>query len=222
MRVHAIFGIITTISILLVVFSGRWIADTPAIAVVLLVFAVLYVAFLATFAYSAYSGKGSISDFLLHIAISSVQTVTSCAAFYISYGLNGTGCVTDPAEAFYFSTVSFSTLGFGDLTPEEGLSRAVAAGEAVVGNLHLALFAASAFFLLSGTGQNGDGSVHEADPVEEEDIETLLLACQRRVSRLQAELDRLRQRSEELQKEIDDELSREQQPAAEQPEKPPG
>lgn len=48
MRVHAISDIITTISILLVVFSGRWIADTPAVAVVLLVFALLYVAFLAT------------------------------------------------------------------------------------------------------------------------------------------------------------------------------
>lgn len=135
--------------------------------------------------------------------------------------MNGTGCVTDAAEAFYFSTVSFSTLGFGDLTPQEGLSRAVAAGEAVVGNLHLALFAASAFFLLSGTGQNGDDAAPEADPVEKENIETLLLSCQQRVSSLQAELDRLRHRSGELQKEIDDELSREERPAPEQPEKPP-
>ncbi|WP_299148348.1 potassium channel family protein [uncultured Tateyamaria sp.] len=51
-------------------------------------------------------------------------------------------------EAMYFSAVTFSTLGFGDIKPQEGQSRFVASFGAILGNVHLALFAAAAFATL--------------------------------------------------------------------------
>lgn len=40
----------------------------------------------------------------------------------------------------YFSVVTFSTLGYGDFSPQTGLSKFTSAFEAVSGNLHLGIF----------------------------------------------------------------------------------
>ncbi|MGK0441311.1 MAG: voltage-gated potassium channel Kch [Pseudohongiellaceae bacterium] len=40
----------------------------------------------------------------------------------------------------YFSVVTFTTLGYGDLTPSSGVSRALAAIEAFAGSFTIALF----------------------------------------------------------------------------------
>ena len=58
-------------------------------------------------------------------------------------GLNGEHSLLVNIEQFftccYFSVVTFTTLGYGDLTPL-GLSRALAATEAFIGSFTLALF----------------------------------------------------------------------------------
>ncbi|MEL6475619.1 MAG: ion channel [Pseudomonadota bacterium] len=49
------------------------------------------------------------------------------------------------ADHYYFSAVTFSTLGFGDFAPEKD-SRVLAGLEAIVGNLHLGMIVGAAFF----------------------------------------------------------------------------
>lgn len=46
------------------------------------------------------------------------------------------------ADLFYFSFVTLTTLGYGDVTPASGTARALATGEAVIGQLYVAIFVA--------------------------------------------------------------------------------
>ena len=43
-------------------------------------------------------------------------------------------------EAIYFSIVTFTTLGFGDLAPKPGLFQLIASSEALLGAIFMALF----------------------------------------------------------------------------------
>ncbi len=47
--------------------------------------------------------------------------------------------LADLLDCFYFSVVTFTTLGYGDITPQ-GLARPIAAFEAFVGSFTMALF----------------------------------------------------------------------------------
>lgn len=90
-----------------------------------------------------------IGELLLRVVVSSVLTITAYAYVYLLQGVQGPG--EDAASALttlYFSMVTFATLGYGDISPQGPILRLVAAFQAIVGNLHLGLFAAAAFFLL--------------------------------------------------------------------------
>lgn len=89
--------------------------------------------------------------FLGNVLLSGVHLIVAFAAVYVVAGLDDTDRAADYFEALYFSTVAFSTLGFGDVVPSVGISRLFAAVEAVLGNLHLAFFTAAGFFLISST-----------------------------------------------------------------------
>lgn len=62
---------------------------------------------------------------------------------------DGGAVVNDGGSFLYFSLVTLSTLGYGDITPTAALPRTLAALEAVMGTLYLAVFVAS---LVSSVG----------------------------------------------------------------------
>lgn len=59
-----------------------------------------------------------------------------CAALIPHY-LDGVGSNTTQSDTLYFSLITLTTVGFGDITPEANLARAIAAAEALVGQLYL-------------------------------------------------------------------------------------
>ena len=88
----------------------------------------------------------------LRVVAFSLALILSCSFIYLFSGLSSGGAVLkfDPnlslatnlhywLDCLYFSVVTFTTLGYGDLTPT-GLSRIVAACEAFTGSFSLALF----------------------------------------------------------------------------------
>ncbi len=88
----------------------------------------------------------------LRVILISLAFITICGFFYFFLGIseNGQGLAFSSQESFlgnlmilaklmYFSVVTFTTLGYGDLVPV-GASRIVAAIEAFVGSFTLALF----------------------------------------------------------------------------------
>jgi len=80
--------------------------------------------------------------------ISALFVITAFALIYRLGGIKG----PDAANALdyvYFSTVTFSTLGYGDFQPTSTGIRLVAAVQALIGNLHLALIVAAIFLRLS-------------------------------------------------------------------------
>ncbi|PZX18417.1 pentapeptide repeat protein [Palleronia aestuarii] len=87
---------------------------------------------------------------LSNLAITScvlLATITGINYFYCStFGLSLQG---DPVltitEAFYFSTIVVTSLGFGDITPGTDLGRIVVAFEAIVGFLTFALLVSMTF-----------------------------------------------------------------------------
>ena len=57
-----------------------------------------------------------------------------------------------PTTAFpYFSLVTITTLGYGDLAPATEVARALAAGEAIIGQVFLVIFVARIVSLFSGS-----------------------------------------------------------------------
>ena len=148
MRFLYFFGLPVS-SIGLCMFTPVWLSETPLLAWFFLTVQYGYMAYLSLLTAGLVQKHVQIAFYLMVIASSSLMVMGASAGLYLVYGLQNTEHMTDGFEALYFSTVSFSTLGFGDITPSPGISRLVAASEAVIGNLHLALFAASGFFILS-------------------------------------------------------------------------
>lgn len=67
-------------------------------------------------------------------------------SFRSSFGLMlGDQCVQTIGEAFYFSTIVITSLGFGDITPTTDLGRVVVSLEALVGFLTFAMLVSMAF-----------------------------------------------------------------------------
>jgi hypothetical protein len=57
-------------------------------------------------------------------------------AFFTPY-LNGTGDPPSAAAVLYFSVITLTTVGFGDITPASEVARSVTVTEALVGQLYL-------------------------------------------------------------------------------------
>lgn len=87
-----------------------------------------------------------------NIVIFSLSLVFSCAFLYFIFGVNYEGAtlqfspsngiiknLANFAMMLYYSVVTFTTLGYGDITPI-GITRLVAAIEAFIGSFTLALF----------------------------------------------------------------------------------
>lgn len=72
-----------------------------------------------------------------------------CAAFH-ALGVAGPCPGHDAVDFIYFAMVTFSTLGYGDFHPADGITQILAAALAIVGNLHLALIVGAFFALLTG------------------------------------------------------------------------
>jgi len=88
----------------------------------------------------------------LNVVLFSLMLITISAVFYFSFGVRFSDeiivfqsqmgiweNIKSFLSSMYFSVVTFTTLGYGDITPI-GLSRAVAAIEAFIGSFTLALF----------------------------------------------------------------------------------
>ena len=75
-----------------------------------------------------------------YLAVSITLNIASFALAYKLLGLDHPDVdgVFRNGDYLYFSAVSFSTLGFGDFTPNSA-TRGFAAAQAVLGNLHLGL-----------------------------------------------------------------------------------
>ncbi|WP_350338028.1 ion channel [Sessilibacter corallicola] len=77
--------------------------------------------------------------------------IVGFAAVYKQKGLvSGSDVIHDASTAFYFSVVTWTTLGYGDFQPTESI-RWLAALEALLGTLFIPLFLASIIFILQST-----------------------------------------------------------------------
>lgn len=92
-------------------------------------------------------------DFTLNAArlfgdtiVSSVFCIVAFSLLYVGTGLTqGTATIyPDAATALYFSSVTFSTLGYGDFSPTQNW-RLAASTQALIGNLHLGMIVGSTF-----------------------------------------------------------------------------
>lgn len=80
--------------------------------------------------------------------VSIFQTIVVFGFFYTLSGLNPPDWQTSDInwiDYYYFSAVTFSTLGFGDFSPCPN-SRLFAALQALIGNLHLGIVVGATFF----------------------------------------------------------------------------
>jgi len=87
------------------------------------------------------------SEMLLRVAISALFSILAFGFFYRGDGILPDRGEITPALSIYFSAVTFSTLGYGDIKPADYF-RVWAAFQALVGNLHLGLIVAVAYFRL--------------------------------------------------------------------------
>ncbi|MGB0508089.1 MAG: ion channel [Pikeienuella sp.] len=124
-------------------FSSPFVAYLLALVSVLyFLFVVVGVIFLSTDQFSPDPRRLAIDTVL-----SIVFTILSFSLIYRFNGISlNLACeVNDSADIIYFSTVTFSTLGYGDFRPCPD-SRPFAALQAIIGNLHLGLIVGCAFF----------------------------------------------------------------------------
>jgi hypothetical protein len=92
----------------------------------------------------------------------------NCASFYLFinmaipdsfHGLTATAVGNQLSELVYYSYVTMTTLGYGDLTPVKPLARTVAYLQAIVGQFYVAVLVAWLVGMyLSGKDQNGQKS----------------------------------------------------------------
>ncbi|MEM9939866.1 MAG: ion channel [Pseudomonadota bacterium] len=96
--------------------------------------------------------------------VSGFNWISICGYYYTLTGLRP----DEPKSLFdyyYFSTVTFSTLGYGDFNPTPA-ARWLASSEAIVGNLHLGVLVAAAFLVASSRSKvltDQDGSSETKD-----------------------------------------------------------
>jgi hypothetical protein len=77
-------------------------------------------------------------SFAIGLGLQSVGLVLGFAGLYSAYGLLGAPAPVDRATSLYFSVVTWTTLGYGDLQPAENM-HLIAAFEALLGYVYLGL-----------------------------------------------------------------------------------
>ena len=82
------------------------------------------------------------SRLMIDTVISMVLTIMVCSIWYRALGMISTREALNALDAVYFSAVTFSTLGFGDISPAPS-AQLVAGLEALLGNVHLGFFVGS-------------------------------------------------------------------------------
>ena len=89
----------------------------------------------------------------LDALLSGLNWIVVCGYYYSLVGIAPAEKVTGVYDFFYFSTVTFSTLGYGDFSPEPA-GRLIASTQAIVGNLHLGVLVAAAFLVAGSITQS--------------------------------------------------------------------
>jgi len=78
------------------------------------------------------------------VIMSAILIITLFAFFFMTSGISNVGIEQITSNNFfdciYFSTITFTTLGYGDFRPLEGLGRILAGSEAFIGAFMMALF----------------------------------------------------------------------------------
>ncbi|MEM6608027.1 MAG: ion channel [Pseudomonadota bacterium] len=142
------FAVVVLVTVISYFFTPIFFPNSVTVLGIAAAASVFYIIYLVFEALQTSRKRTDVTAFVLHVLLSAVLVIFVCAGVYQQTGLKE-DMAPGAGLALYFSAVAFSTLGFGDFAPAGGLSRGVAATEALIGNLHLALIAASAFFLLT-------------------------------------------------------------------------
>lgn len=80
------------------------------------------------------------------------NTILVYGLIYRNFGLMKSGSITkDPVDCLYFSIVTWTTLGYGDITPSDQL-RMLAASESLLGYIVMAVLIATFIKLLDERG----------------------------------------------------------------------
>jgi uncharacterized membrane protein len=103
---------------------------------------------------------------LLVLASFVATTIILYAGFYTQYGLIGDTPTKAPSDCLYFSIVTWTTLGYGDIKPTPE-SRWIAASEAMMGYVFMGLYVTFLFqavsFFATDLGAK-TGSANPANP----------------------------------------------------------
>lgn len=122
----------------------------PALSIGYFFFVIFYVLFL-TLTHEHFDADARL--LLLETVLSVLFNVVSAALIYKMFGLHPPDWQTKPLPDMtylYFSTVTFSTLGYGDFAPL-AKARPFAAIQAVLGNLHLGIFVGTVLVALKSS-----------------------------------------------------------------------
>jgi len=103
----------------------------------------LYLPLLTTKSFHMSAGRLARDTF-----VSALFAIMAFSVFYRATGLHASWTL-NAIDHVYFSMVTFSTLGYGDIQPNDTGTRLVAALQALIGNLHLAVLVASIFLRMS-------------------------------------------------------------------------
>ena len=78
------------------------------------------------------------------VIMSAILVILFFASLFMIFGISNVGIEFNTSNNFldcmYFSTITFTTLGYGDFRPLEGLGRIWAGSEAFIGAFMMALF----------------------------------------------------------------------------------
>ena len=86
--------------------------------------------------------------------------VVGFAALYVytgSVGLGGTEPITSPWEAFYFSVVTITTLGYGDISPTNKIGQFLVVSQTLMGIVFIILVVSTFLTGISGIKNLRDG-----------------------------------------------------------------
>lgn len=112
---------------------------------------------------------------LARLGISTALNVLTFAVLFTGGGMNLGDAADTAGTALYFSIVTFSTLGYGDISPAD-YYRLPAAALAFIGNLHLGLLAALCFHLFQrdrGTVEQRERTARIAKAKRERDLRSV-------------------------------------------------